>query len=44
MKMIGLRNILVHEYLEIKVDVVYDIIKYNLNDIRKILAEISSVR
>ena len=44
MKMIGLRNILVHEYLEIEVDVVYDIIKYNLNDIRKILAEISSVR
>ena len=43
-KMIGLRNILVHEYLEIEVDVVYDIIKYNLNDIRKILAEISSVR
>ncbi len=42
-KMIGLRNILVHEYLEVEVDIIYDIIKNNLNDIRKILGEMSSL-
>jgi uncharacterized protein YutE (UPF0331/DUF86 family) len=36
--MIGLRNILVHNYLEIDTKYIYNIIKNNLDDITKIVA------
>jgi len=36
-KIIGFRNILVHDYMEIDLDLVYKIIKSNLNDLEKIL-------
>lgn len=35
----GFRNILVHEYLEIDLDIVYKILKNNLNDLHSILKE-----
>lgn len=38
MKMIGFRNILVHEYMDIDRKQVYDVIKSNLDDFRKIMA------
>ena len=35
--MVGLRNILAHEYLEIDKKIIYGIIKNNLNDIKKFI-------
>lgn len=35
----GFRNILVHEYLEIDLDIVYKILENNLNDLQSILKE-----
>lgn len=36
-KIIGFRNILVHDYLEIDHDIVYSIIRDDLNDLKEIL-------
>lgn len=38
-KIIGFRNILVHDYLEVDLDIVYSIIKNNLKDLQAILKE-----
>ncbi len=35
----GFRNILVHEYLEINLDIVYEILKNSLHDLQSILKE-----
>lgn len=35
--MVGLRNILSHEYLKIDKNIIYDILKYKLNDIKKFI-------
>ncbi len=43
LKMIGFRNILVHEYMEVDVNTVFDITKNKLNDIRKILSALSNI-
>ena len=43
LNMIGFRNILVHEYLEVDVNKVFDITKNKLNDIRKILSALSNI-
>ncbi|MFP4661796.1 MAG: HepT-like ribonuclease domain-containing protein [Halanaerobiales bacterium] len=37
--MTGFRNILVHEYLEIDLDIVYEILQNNLDDLKSILKE-----
>jgi uncharacterized protein YutE (UPF0331/DUF86 family) len=36
-KIIGFRNILVHDYLEVDLDITYEIIKNNLIDLRKLI-------
>ncbi len=36
-KIIGFRNILVHDYMELDLDLVYEIIKNNLSDLENIL-------
>ncbi len=33
-KMIGFRNVLVHEYLDVDREIVYDLLQHHLNDIR----------
>lgn len=40
---IGFRNILVHEYLEIDLDIVYKVMQDNLNDLEKILKEMAKL-
>jgi len=40
-KMIGFRNILVHDYLEVEREIVYGILQNNLDDIEQILKEIA---
>ncbi len=42
-KIIGFRNILVHEYLEIDLDIVYNVMKNSLNDLEKILKEMAKI-
>jgi len=41
-KMIGFRNILVHDYLELDHDIVFSVLKEDLEDIEEILKEIIS--
>ena len=40
---IGFRNILVHEYLEIDLDIVYKVMQDNFNDLKKILKEMAKL-
>lgn len=42
-RIIGFRNILVHEYLEINLDIVYKVIENNLKDLEIILKEMAKV-
>ena len=35
--MVGLRNILSHEYLKIDKEIIYEILQYNLTDIKKFI-------
>ncbi len=37
LRMVGMRNILVHEYLEIDLNIIYDIIQNHLDDLEGIM-------
>lgn len=40
-RIIGFRNILVHEYLEVDLDIVFNVLENNLNDLENILKEMA---
>lgn len=42
-RIIGFRSVLVHEYLEISLDIVYGVMQANLKDLEKILKEMMKV-
>ena len=42
-RIIGFRNILVHEYLEVDLDIVYNVLQDNLTDLENILKEMANL-
>ena len=40
-KIIGFRNILVHDYLELDLEIVFDIIQNNLGELKMLLAKLA---
>ena len=43
MKIIGFRNILVHDYIKVDLDIVYDVVQNNLHDLEKLLQKFAEV-